>query len=59
MINKFFSKDFHKYLRLVINMKLAFTNVAFRHNLLCVIQKWIAFKRVITFRLAYISQIHF
>ena len=26
-------------------MKLAFTNVPFRHNSACVIQKWLIFKR--------------
>ena len=38
-------------------MKLAFTNVPFRHNSACVIQKWLKFKRVIIVRLAYISYI--
>ena len=42
--------------KMVTNMKLAFTDVSFRHNLACVIQKWLRFKRtVITVRLAYIS----
>ena len=35
-------------------MKLAFTNVLFRHNSACVIQRWLRLKRVITVRLAYI-----
>ena len=43
---KFFSRIF---------MKLAFTNVPFRHNFACVIQKWIKFKRFITLILAYTS----
>ena len=34
-------------------MKLAFTNVPFRHNSSCVIQKWLRFKRAMTIRLAY------
>ena len=42
----------------VRNMKLAFTNVSFRHNSACVIQKWLKFRRVIiTVRLAYILSI--
>ena len=37
-------------------MKLAFTNVSFRHNSACVmIKKWLRLKRVITDRLVYIS----
>ena len=41
---------------MVTNMKLAFTN--FRHYSACVIQKWLRrLKRVITVKLAYISQI--
>ena len=40
------------------NMKLAFTNVSFRHNSACVIQKWLRFKRkVVTVKLAYISNV--
>ena len=35
-------------------MKLAFTKVPFRHNLACVIQKWLRFKKAITARLGYI-----
>ena len=42
---------------MVTNMKLAFTNVPFRHNSACVIQKWLWLKKVITVRLAYISYI--
>ena len=42
---------------MVTNMKLAFTNVLFRHNLACVIQKWLRFKSATTVRLAYISKI--
>ena len=39
-------------------MKLAFTNVPFKHNSACVmIKKWLRFKRVTTVRLVYISQI--
>ena len=46
--------------KMVANMKLAFTNVPFRHDLVYVIQKWLKFKRVvITFRLAHISQIFY
>ena len=33
--------------KIATNMKLAFTNVRFRHNSACVIQKWLRFKRVI------------
>ena len=41
---------------MVANMKLAFTNVPFRHNSACVmIKKWLKFKSVITVRLTYIS----
>ena len=39
---------------MVTNMKLAFTNVPFRHISTCIIQKWLKFKKVITVRLAYI-----
>ena len=35
-------------------MKLAFTNVPFRHNSACVIQKWLKYRRAITLRLGYI-----
>ena len=42
---------------MVANMKLAFTNVLFRHNSACVIQKWLRFKRATTVRLAYISKV--
>ena len=39
---------------MVANMKLAFTNVPFKHNLACVmIKKWLRFKRVIPVRLDY------
>ena len=42
--------------KMVANIKLAFTNVPFRHKSPYVIQKWLKFKRmVITFRLVYIS----
>ena len=41
--------------KMVTNMKLAFTNVPFRHILACVYQKLFRFKKVITVRLAYIS----
>ena len=56
-VNKVFSpRIFIKHLKKNgKNMKLAFTNVPFRHNSPCVIQKWLRFKRVITFRLADIS----
>ena len=37
--------------------EFAFTNVPFRHNSACIIQKWLKFKRVINGRLAYISSI--
>ena len=41
---------------MVTSMKLAFTNLPFRHNSPCVIQKWLEFERVINkIRLAYIS----
>ena len=39
---------------MVTNMKLASTNVPFKHNSACIIQKWLRFKRVIIVRLAYI-----
>ena len=42
---------------MVTNMKLAGTNVPFRHNSACVIQKWLRFKRFIIVRLAYVSLI--
>ena len=50
-------KFYHKNLKkIVTNIKLAFTNVPFRHNSSCVmIKKCLRFKLVITFRLAYIS----
>ena len=32
---------------MVTNMKLDFTNVSFRHDSACDIQKWLRFKRVI------------
>ena len=32
---------------MVTNMKLDFTNVPFRHDSACDIQKWLRFKRVI------------
>ena len=55
-VNKVFSQDFHKNRKkMVTNMKFAFTNVSFKHNSACVIQKWLRFKRVITVKLAYIS----
>ena len=39
---------------MVTNMKLAFTNVPFRHNSACVVSKWLKFtKLVITVRLTY------
>ena len=38
-------------------MKLTFTNMSFIHNSVSVIQKWLRFKRAITVRLAYISEI--
>ena len=37
-------------------MKLTFTNVPFRHDSACAIQKWLRFKRVISVRFAYISE---
>ena len=40
-------------------MKLAFTNVPFRHNSACVIQKLLRIKRIIIVRLEYISLIFF
>ena len=42
---------------MVTNIKLPFTNVPFRDNSACVIQKWFRFKRVIPVRLAYILSI--
>ena len=42
---------------MVTNMKLAFTNVPFRHNSACIIQKLLRIKRIIIVRLAYISLI--
>ena len=43
---------------MVKNMKPALTNVLFRHNSACVIQKWLRFKTVvIAVRLTYISRI--
>ena len=42
---------------MVTNMKLAFTNLPFRHNSTCIIQRWLRFKKVITVRLACISLI--
>ena len=39
---------------MVTNIKLAFTNLPFRHNSTCVIQKWLRFKRVIMVTLALI-----
>ena len=42
------------YKKMVTNTKLAFSNVLFRHNIACVIQKWLRFTRVSTVRLAYI-----
>ena len=38
-------------------MALAFTNVPFRHNSPCVIQKWLRFRWVITVRLAYVLKL--
>ena len=38
------------------NMKLAFANEPFRHNLACVILEWLRLEGVITVRLTYISQ---
>ena len=46
--------------KIVTNMKFAFTNVLFRHNLACVmIKKWLRFKRVITVRLVYLINIFY
>ena len=42
---------------MVVNMKLAFTNVPFRRNSAYIVQKWLRFKRVIIVRLAFISLI--
>ena len=42
---------------MVTNMKLAFTNVPFRHNSACIIQKLLRIKKIIIVRLAYISLI--
>ena len=53
--NKGFTPKIFISKKIVTNMKLAYTNVPFRHNPACVIQKWLRFKRVITVRLAYIS----
>ena len=48
---KFFLLGFS--IKLITNRKLGFTNVPFRYNAVCVIQKWLRFKRVvITVRLA-------
>ena len=53
-VNKTFSQGFYKYLKkIVTDMKLVLTNVSFRHNSACVIQKWLKFKRLVTARLAY------
>ena len=55
-IKKVFSQDFNNNRKkMVINIKFAFTNVSFKHNSACVIQKWLRFERVIIVRLAYIS----
>ena len=52
----FFLGIFINISKVVINMKLEFTNVPFRHNSACNIQKWLRLERVvITVRLAYIS----
>ena len=42
---------------MVTNMKPGLTNVSFKHNSACVIQKWVRFKTVIIVRLAYIISI--
>ena len=58
-VNKAFSPTiFINISKMLTNMKLAFTNVPFKHNSACVmIKKWLRFKRVTTVRLVYISQI--
>ena len=33
--------------KMVANMKLAFTDISFRHNSTYVIQKWLEFKKVV------------
>ena len=38
-------------------MKLVLTDVPFRYNSACIMQRWLRFKRVITIKLAYISKI--
>ena len=42
-------------IKMVTNMKLAFTNVPLRHSSAHVIQKWLRSKRLIIVRLEYIS----
>ena len=55
-VNNFFSDGIFKSKKMVTNMKLATTNVPFRHNSACVIQKWLRFKwMIILVRLVYIS----
>ena len=55
-VNKVFSPGiFINIVNIVTNMKLAFTNVPFRHNLTCAIQKLLRLKRVITDILPYFS----
>ena len=45
---KFFLLGFSlMFKKIVANIKLAFTNVSFKYNLACVIQKGLTFKRVI------------
>ena len=34
-------------------MKLTFTNVPFRHNSACVVEKWLRFERVITVHISH------
>ena len=55
-VNKVFLLGFSEISKkMVANMKLAFTNVPFRHSSARVVQKRLRFKKVITVRLAYIS----
>ena len=53
-VNKAFSPKIFISKKMVTGMKHTFTNVPFRHNSACAIQKWLRL-RVITVRLAHIS----
>ena len=47
-VSKAFSPRIFISKKMVTNMKLAFTNVPFRHTLACAIQKWLEFKMAIS-----------